>query len=125
MSNEELSREEAIFTIITGAGEARAKTFEAVSLAEEGKLEEAKARYKEVDSELHSAHKIQTSFIQQESSGTPVEINMLFIHAQDHLMTAISEKAMAGKLLALHEKVNLLESRLIKIEETISSSKLG
>ncbi|NIZ47163.1 PTS lactose/cellobiose transporter subunit IIA [Entomospira nematocerorum] len=121
MENEELSREEAIFTIITGAGEARAKTFEAVSLAESGKLEEAKTRYKEADGELHSAHKIQTSFIQQESSGTPVEINMLFIHAQDHLMTAISEKAMVGKLLALHEKVAILESRLTQLEDRLKN----
>lgn len=49
-----------------------------MSLAEAGKIGEAKARYAEADTELHAAHKIQTGFIQQESGGNPVEISMLF-----------------------------------------------
>jgi cellobiose PTS system EIIA component len=115
--SEEFSTEEAIFTIITGAGEARAKVFEALELAEIGKIAEARTKYAEADEDMHRAHKIQTGFIQQESSGVPLQINMLFVHAQDHLMTAMSEKGLIEKLITLHEKQTNLEQRLNALEQ--------
>ena len=37
-------------------------------------------------------HKTQTRLIQDEINGEKVDTSLLMIHAQDHLMTALSEK---------------------------------
>ncbi len=46
----------------------------------------------EAEKELGNAHRIQTDIIQKEAAGEKIDISVLFVHAQDHLMTAMAEK---------------------------------
>ena len=39
---------------------------------------------------MHKAHAFQTKLITEEASGNSVEVNVLLIHAQDHLMNAMN-----------------------------------
>jgi cellobiose PTS system EIIA component len=52
---------------------------------------------------LNEAHHIQTSLIQQEIRGEKVEISLLMIHAQDHLMNAITMKDLATEVVDLYQ----------------------
>jgi PTS system cellobiose-specific IIA component len=46
--------------------------------------------------------------LQKEAAGEKVDFSILFVHAQDHLMTAISEKNIIEQIIELRKVVNML-----------------
>lgn len=78
---------------------------EAIQFAKQGKLSEADGKLQEADSELKEAHRLQTALIQQEAGGEKVELTLLFVHAQDHLMNAITMKELASEFVDLYRKM--------------------
>lgn len=54
---------------------------------------------------MAEAHKTQTRLIQDEINGEKVDTSLLMIHAQDHLMTALSEKSLIEKMIELYKKL--------------------
>ena len=101
--------EEIVFSIIIHGGNARVKAYEALKAAEEGDFKTAEKLILEADEEIGNAHRIQTDIIQKEAGGEKVELSVLFVHAQDHLMTAISEKGLIENMIRLYKRVNELE----------------
>ncbi|KKH66051.1 hypothetical protein DU75_10400, partial [Methanosarcina mazei] len=63
----------------------------------------------EASKELIEVHSIQTDLIQKEAAGIQPEITLLMIHAQDHLMNAMTVKDMAAEFVSLYEKMYLKE----------------
>lgn len=111
--NEEL--EEKIFTIISYAGECRGLAYEALEAAQNGDFEGADAKMKEAESSVFKAHHVQTDLIQKEAAGEGVPISMVFVHAQDHLMTAMSEKELIKKMIKMQETIYDLSKKLENI----------
>ena len=95
--NEELM--EISFGLIANAGEAKGLAYDALSKAKAGNFEEAKELINKSKEEMHKAHAFQTKLITEEASGNSVEVNVLLIHAQDHLMNAITVKDMAKEMM--------------------------
>lgn len=91
--------EENVFPIISLAGESKSLAYEALRLAKENKFEESKKKMEEADKLLLQSHQYQTDLITKEADGEKFVINLLFVHAQDHLMTAISEKNLINELI--------------------------
>lgn len=91
--------EENVFPIISLAGESKSLAYEALRLAKENKFDEAEEKMKEADSLLLKSHGFQTNLISREADGEKIEITMLFVHAQDHLMTAMSEKNLIKEMI--------------------------
>lgn len=91
--------EENVFPIISLAGESKSLAYEALRLAKENKFDEAEEKMKEADSLLLKSHEFQTNLISREAGGEKIEITMLFVHAQDHLMTAMSEKNLIKEMI--------------------------
>ncbi|MBW5383134.1 PTS lactose/cellobiose transporter subunit IIA [Brachyspira pilosicoli] len=91
--------EENVFPIISLAGESKSLAYEALRLAKENKFDEAEEKMKEADSLLLKSHEFQTNLISREADGEKMEITMLFVHAQDHLMTAMSEKNLIKEMI--------------------------
>ena len=91
--------EENVFPIISLAGESKSLAYEALRLAKENKFDEAEEKMKEADSLLLNSHEFQTNLISREADGEKIEITMLFVHAQDHLMTAMSEKNLIKEMI--------------------------
>ncbi|WP_295297055.1 PTS lactose/cellobiose transporter subunit IIA [uncultured Brachyspira sp.] len=91
--------EENVFPIISLAGESKSLAYEALRLAKENKFNEAEEKMKEADSLLLKSHEFQTNLITREADGEKIEITMLFVHAQDHLMTAMSEKNLIKEMI--------------------------
>ena len=91
--------EENVFPIIALAGESKSLAYEALRLAKENKFEESDQKMHEADQLLLKSHQYQTDLITKEANGESFVINLLFVHAQDHLMTAISEKNLINELI--------------------------
>ena len=100
MSKEEL--EVIVFDIVNTAGAAKGLSYEALGEAEKGNYSKAEELLKEADKSLLEAHNIQTGIIQNEVNGDNMEVSVLFVHAQDHLMTSILAKELIAELIAIY-----------------------
>ncbi len=98
--------ENEIFEIISHGGNARAFAFEAMRAAEEGKTKEAEELLEKAEEELNLAHKTQTKLIQMEVNGERLQMSLLMVHAQDHLMTALSEKSLIEHMVKLYKVIH-------------------
>lgn len=103
---ENMDMEVIIFEIISQGGTAKGLAYEALEAAEKGDYDKADKLLKEADDSLLEAHKIQTSIIQGEARGEKTEVSVLFVHAQDHLMTAIEAKTLIEHIIKLHKKID-------------------
>lgn len=106
-----MTNEEIIFDIILHGGNARGEAYEALKAAENGDFERAKELLEEAEKEIRIAHKAQTSMIQSEIRGEKVEMSLLMVHAQDHLMTAIAEKGLIENMINLYKRIDELENK--------------
>ena len=48
----------------------------------------------------------------QEAAGHPVEVHLLTVHSQDHLMNAITFKDLAGEVVAIHQELAEIKAKL-------------
>ena len=81
--------------VIMNAGDGRDKIDEALAAMAEGKLDE------EEEALIVKAHNAQTEVIQSQVSGESMEYSLLFVHAQDTVMTITTELRMTQKLLPI------------------------
>lgn len=89
--------------IIVHAGEARTRANEALDALSEKDFETAKAKMGEAHREITLAHQSQTEVIQREAAGEKIDGGVLFSHAQDTLMTVMSEVNLSDRLVQLFE----------------------
>lgn len=94
-----------IFGLITSSGSAKSYSMEAIQFAKDGDFKSARKAIEDAENSLGEAHKTQTSLIQSEARGDKVEVSILLVHAQDHLMNAILMKDLAGEFVDLYEKI--------------------
>ena len=97
--------EMVIMNIINYSGEARSLCMEGISYAKKGGLNKAKASIQEANEKIACAHKSQTKLIQLEAQGGKHDFSLLLVHAQDHLMNAITIRDMAKEFMDLYEVV--------------------
>lgn len=95
--------ETVIMELIVHSGNARSRAMEAIKLAKNGEFEKAKEKIKECEEQIGSAHGLQTQLIQEEANGKKSEVSLLVVHAQDHLMNAITVKDMAKEFLDMYK----------------------
>lgn len=103
---------EVSFGLIANAGEAKGLANDAIIKAKEGNFEEAKALIEKSREEMHKAHVFQTELITKEASGESVQMNVLLVHAQDHLMNAMNYQQLAEEFITLYERVDKIEKSL-------------
>ncbi len=101
-----------VFSIVGYSGEAKSHAYRALTLSENGDFKGALEFIEKCDASLLKAHNFQTSMIQRESNGEKSVITMLYVHAQDHLMTAISERELIKKMITQNERLYKLEKAL-------------
>lgn len=100
-----------VFEIVNSAGAAKGLSYEALKEASKGNYEKTEELLKEADKMLLEAHNIQTEIIQNEINGENLEVSVLFVHAQDHLMTAIESKSLIENMIEMYKKINKLEGK--------------
>lgn len=97
--------ETIIFDLIVHSGNARGSLFEALECAENKKYDEIDNLLNKAKKEMNIAHNIQTQLIQDNLAGKG-EISLLLIHAQDQLMTVMSEQALIERLIKMQKQIN-------------------
>lgn len=102
---EESQSQLVAFNIILHSGSARTNIHEALACMREGKFEEADTKLEEADKELVLAHQAQTDLLQEFSRGTTIEIQIIMVHAQDHLMTTMTLLEVAKEMEHLYKRV--------------------
>lgn len=96
--------------IILSAGDAREQAEEALKRAKAFDFTAAYACLAQADKLIAEAHHAQTDVVQKETSGEQTyELNLIFVHAQDTLMTIRSEVKLSRELVGVLE---LIEDRL-------------
>ncbi|WP_246583096.1 PTS lactose/cellobiose transporter subunit IIA [Clostridium simiarum] len=105
MAKDLMEMEGLIFEIIAHTGEARGYVFDALKSAKEGDFEKAKELMEKSEEESRIAHNVQTKLIQEEINGEGVQINMLLVHAQDQIMTAMSEQYLVAQMIELYKEM--------------------
>jgi len=93
------------FELILHSGNARSLAMEAIILAKENNFIEADMKLEEAGAEIALAHKVQTSLIQKEANNEKIDVSILLIHAQDHLMTALTVKELASEFVDLYKRI--------------------
>ncbi|MDB2105913.1 PTS lactose/cellobiose transporter subunit IIA [Clostridium paraputrificum] len=106
------SVEEIVFQIIIYSGEAKAHFYNALEKIKEGKNNEANQEWNEGNECLNRAHDIQSGLLSKEANGEKHEFSIIFVHAQDHLMTTISERNLIEVNIELLKKVKELEEKI-------------
>jgi cellobiose PTS system EIIA component len=94
---------EVSMQIILQAGDAREAVNHALDSVKSENFEQAKNYLKQAHEFIRLAHGNQTDIIQGEARGNKSEPSLLFNHAQDTIMTVMSEMNLAEQLVALFE----------------------
>lgn len=104
---QEESREMISFGIVASAGAARSLAFEALKAAKKHDFDRADDLMKQSEEAALGAHHQQTALLSKEASGDHTPVDVLLVHAQDHLMTAMLAQELIKEIIYLHkEKVD-------------------
>lgn len=102
--------------LIANSGDARSFAFQALASAKKGQFIDAMRLMKKSEEMSIQAHKAQTDLLVNEANGIKTEINVLLIHAQDHLMTSLLAQELIKEIIYLHKDK---ESRKDEFDENI------
>lgn len=94
--------EEVSFQLIAAAGTARSLAYQALEAAKRGEFDVVDDLMGQSKEAVVGAHHIQTGLLTQEARGNHLEVDVLLVHAQDHLMTAMLAQELAGELIELY-----------------------
>ena len=98
--------EQMVMSIISSAGESKARAFDALKKVQEGDYEAARVALKEARDLDMEAHEAQTQLITAELSGdadNKPEMSLLLVHAQDHYMCAALARDLIEALTCVFE----------------------
>lgn len=98
------SKYEGPMQIIMHAGNAKSFALMAIDAAADGDFGEADRLLEEARTELNDAHQHQFEITQAEAKGDPVDLNIILIHAEDHLTMAIVVSDLAERFIGLYRK---------------------
>lgn len=93
------------FTIILHSGNSRTLIHEGFGLMRNKEFDKAEEKLDEANNELTAAHQSQTSLMQKYTSGEDVNIDIIMVHAQDHLMTTVTLREVALEMLHLYKNI--------------------
>ena len=106
---------EAAFELILHAGNAKSNAMLAIREARNFHFEEAEKKMQSAEEETVLAHQTQTELIQKEAQGERVTVDLIMVHAQDHLNGAMLIMEQAKEIIHIYR----LLSRTMKEEHLI------
>lgn len=95
----------AVMGLIMNSGNAKSCAIEGIQAAKTGDFKTADEKIAEAEAALVEAHHAQTGMLTQEAQGEAVEITLLTVHSQDHLMTSIAFTDLAKEVIDVHRKI--------------------
>lgn len=90
------------FALIADAGEAKSLAFMALNEAKQGNFAACDDYMKQSDEAYLRAHNTQTEILVKEANGEHMPVNVMLVHAQDHLMTSNLARELIRELIELY-----------------------
>lgn len=107
MKMEEISQtDQTVMQIIMSAGNAKGIAYEALKLAKSDDFDGSREKLKEANEVITEAHNAQSQWLAAEARGEAEQITALFVHAQDHLMTTMTEMNFITEIIELREEIS-------------------
>ncbi len=103
--------QEAAMKLMLNAGDARKLAQEALAAARQGQIQPANEKLARARELLKTAHNTQTELLTKEAQGDGVPFSLLTVHAQDHLMMAITYTDLAQEIISLYARLDGQETK--------------
>lgn len=100
------------FQLILHAGNAKSKAMMALQKARVSMFDEAEKLIEEANTELIRAHKIEKCLVVKEANGERIEIGILMIHAQDHLMGATLVLEEVNEFIHIYKELDKMKKEV-------------
>lgn len=100
------------FQLILHAGNSKSKSMLSMKAARVGDYRKAQTILDEAIQDLNSAHLVQTELIQAEACGQKTDINLILVHAQDHISMATILSDVAQELLYLYQNTQRVDQNV-------------
>jgi PTS system cellobiose-specific IIA component len=94
------------FSMISNVGTAKSLVMEALYAAKDGDYALAEEKIKESRQFFVQGHKIHASLIQKEASGEKVEFSMIFMHAEDQLLSAETMSELVKEMIEMYKRID-------------------
>lgn len=91
------------FKIIAYAGDARSYAFNALQAAKEKNFNEAEELMKKAHESMTIAHQAQTDLLFNEINGNKTTVDVLLVHAQDHLSNGMLAIDLIEEMIELYK----------------------
>lgn len=96
---------EVIMGLIIHGGNAKSDAMEAIQAAKEGDFGLADKKIEDAQASLVKAHHSQTGLLTEEAQGQHMQVTLLTVHSQDHLMTSIAFTDLAKEIVTLYKVI--------------------
>lgn len=96
---------EKSFEIILHAGNAKNMAMEAINEAENSNFKKAYELLDQTNDEILLAHEGHKDLLVKLANGERVDVDLLMVHAEDHLNSATEEILMAKHIVKLYERM--------------------
>lgn len=101
------ANEEAVMELLIHAGQARSDAMEAIRCARDKDWEATHRLMQSSEEASREAHKIQTKLIGEDEGCGKISVNLILVHAQDHLMTAMLCQDLAQEIILLRQDMSV------------------
>lgn len=102
---EENTLDKISFELILHAGNAKSSAMDALLNAKNKDYETAQKKLDDANEELVKAHDIQTQLLVLKANGQKMDIDILMVHAQDHLNGALITIDLVGEMIDMYKRI--------------------
>lgn len=97
--------EATVMELIINAGESKSLAMQALQNAKKGEWTEVDSLLTQSTEASKRAHQVQTELIGLDEGEGKVPVNLIMVHAQDHIMTAMLARELIEELINIHRKI--------------------
>lgn len=101
-----INYESISMNIISNAGNAKSLAFEAIQFAKNGDWQNAEKNIEEANQAIALANQAHFEVIAEEGKGKILNFSVLFLHAEDQLMTTQMVIEISKEIIELYQKIN-------------------
>ncbi len=99
-----MDMESTVMELIINAGEARSYAMQALRAAKQGDWDQVDEQLTEASAASKRAHDVQTMLIGMDEGCGKIPVNLVMVHAQDHIMTSMLAREMIEELIEIHRQ---------------------
>ncbi len=107
-----MDMEATVMELIINAGESRSLAMQALQAARKGVWQDVDRLMQDAADAAKRAHDVQTMLIGMDEGCGKVPVNLILVHAQDHIMTSMLARELIAELIEVQRQ--LPTSQLIK-----------